>query len=63
MNSGTAEHEQNGVTMPKPAAATVPTAAFRPARAERTRSGDTNERMKETRVTMPVSSRRTFGTS
>ena len=28
MNSGTAEHEQNGVTMPKPAAATVPTAAL-----------------------------------
>ena len=33
MNSGTAEHEQNGVTIPKPAAATVPTTAFRPASA------------------------------
>ena len=63
MNSGTAEHEQNGVTMPNPAAATVPTAAFRPASALRTRSGDTNERRKETRVTIPVSSSRTLGTS
>ena len=61
MNSGTAEHEQNGVTIPKPAAATVPTAAFRPASALRTRSGDTNERMKETRVTMPGEQQQDLG--
>ena len=46
MNSGTAEQEQNGVTIPKPAAATVPTTAFRPASAPRTLSGD-DERAQE----------------
>ncbi len=63
MNRGTAEQEQNGVTIPNPAAATVPTPACRPASAARTRSGDTNERRNETSVTIPVSRRSTFGTS
>jgi hypothetical protein len=63
MNSGTAEHEQKGVTIPKPAAAAVPATALRPARARRTRSGDTKERRNDTRVTMPVRRSITLGTS
>ena len=31
MNAGTAEHEQNGVTTPRPAAATLPTPSRLPA--------------------------------
>ena len=63
MNSGTAEQEQKGVMIPNPAAATVPTTAFRPASALRTFSGATNDRRNETRVTIPVSSSMTLGTS
>jgi hypothetical protein len=63
MNSGTAEHEQNGVTTPKPAAATVPGRTPRPARARRTRAGETNERRNDTRATTPVSRSSTLGRS
>ena len=63
MNSGTAEHEQNGVTIPNAAAATVPANVPRPARAARTRSGGKNPRMSVTMVMMPSSRRRTLGTS
>ena len=39
MNSGTAEHEQNGVTMPSDAAITLATPSLRPASSARVRSG------------------------
>jgi len=39
MNNGTAEHEQNGVTMPKDAAITLATPSLRPASSARVRSG------------------------
>src|SRR5512137_1004544 len=39
MNSGTAEQEQKGVTMPSEAAITLPTPSARPASSERVRSG------------------------
>ena len=39
MNSGTAEQEQNGVTMPSSAAITLPTPSCRPASRARVRSG------------------------
>ena len=39
MNSGTAEQEQNGVTMPNVAAITLATPSVRPASSARVRSG------------------------
>ena len=39
MNKGTAEQEQNGVTMPKDAAITLATPSVRPASSARVRSG------------------------
>ncbi len=63
MNSGTAEQEQNGVTIPRPAAATVPTTSPRPARAPRTFSGGKKPRTSVTTVTIPSNSSRTLGTS
>ena len=39
MNSGTAEQEQNGVTMPSPAAMAFATPSVRPASSARVRSG------------------------
>ena len=39
MNSGTAEHEQNGVTMPSEAAITLARPSLRPASNARVRSG------------------------
>jgi hypothetical protein len=39
MNSGTAEHEQNGVTMPRLAAMTLAAPSVRPASRARVRSG------------------------
>ena len=44
MNSGTAEHEQNGVTTPSRAASTLPADSRLPARIARVRSGVKNER-------------------
>ena len=41
MKSGTAEHEQNGVTTPSAAASGYPAASRRPARSRRVRSGVT----------------------
>ena len=41
MNSGTAEHEQNGVTMPSVAAITLPAPSRRPDSRARVRSGET----------------------
>ena len=38
MKAGTAEHEQNGVTTPSPAAATLPTPWRRPPSSARVRS-------------------------
>ena len=63
MNSGTAEHEQNGVMTPTPAAANDPGTRPRPTSSGRTRSGGKNPRIRVTRVTMPVSSSRTLGRS
>ena len=44
MNSGTAEQEQKGVTMPSSAASTLPADSRLPARTRRVRSGVKNER-------------------
>ena len=44
MKSGTAEQEQNGVTMPRRAASTLPTDSRLPARTRRVRSGVKNDR-------------------
>ena len=63
MKSGTAEQEQNGVTIPRAAAPTVPTNSPRPASAPRTFSGGKKPRMSVTTVTIPSRSRRTLGTS
>ncbi len=63
MNSGTAEQEQNGVTIPKPAAPTVAGRVPWPARAARIRSGGKYDRRNVTTVTMPSSRSSTFGTS
>jgi hypothetical protein len=40
MNSGTAEQEQNGVTMPRPAAIALPAPRRLPASSARVRSGE-----------------------
>ena len=63
MNSGTAEHEQNGVTMPSSAASTLPADSLRPARIRRVRSGVKNERTMPTPNTTSISSISTFGDS
>ena len=44
MNAGTAEHEQNGVATPRPAAAALPTPSRRPPSSARVRSMLMNER-------------------
>jgi hypothetical protein len=63
MNSGTAEHEQKGVTMPSMAASTLPTLSRRPARSARVRSGVKYEFTMPITKTTPVSRRSTFGVS
>ena len=63
MKSGTAEQEQNGVTMPSSAARTLPTDSRRPARTRLVRSGVKNERMMPTPKTTSTSSISTLGAS
>ena len=63
MNSGTAEHEQNGVTMPSNAARTLPTDSRRPASSRRVRSAVKNVRITPTPKTTSTSSISTFGVS
>jgi hypothetical protein len=63
MKRGTAEQEQNGVTIPNEAAVTVPATVPRPARAARTFSGGKKPRMRVTTVMIPRRSSSTFGTS
>ena len=63
MNSGTAEQEQNGVTMPSPAAATLPTPSRFPASSARVRSGEKKLRTTPMPNTTRVSSISTFGVS
>ncbi len=63
MNSGTAEHEQNGVTIPSSAASTLPTDSRLPARMRRVRSGVKNDRTMPTPNTTSTSSISTFGDS
>jgi len=62
-NSGTAEHEQNGVTTPSSAAITLPTASRLPASVRRVRSGVKKVRMMPTPNTTSTSSISTFGVS
>ena len=61
--SGTAEHEQKGVTMPSSAAMTLPADSRLPARMRRVRSGVKNERMMPTPKTTSVRSMSTLGES
>ena len=63
MNAGTAEHEQNGVTTPKPAAATLPTPSRLPPSRARVRSTDMKLRRIVTTKITPVSSRMILVTS
>ena len=63
MNSGTAEQEQKGVTMPRLAAITLPMPSRLPDSSARVRSGEKKVWMMPIRKTMPVSSRRTLGVS
>ena len=63
MNSGTAEHEQNGVTMPRVAASTLPRPSRLPANSFRVRSGEKKVWTTPMRKTMPVRSSRTFAVS
>jgi hypothetical protein len=63
MNSGTAEHEQKGVTTPNRAARTLPTASRRPASIRRVRSGVKKERTMPTPKTTTKSSISTLGAS
>ena len=63
MNSGTAEQEQNGVTMPRLAARTLPTPSARPASSARVRSGVKYELIMPITNTTPVSSSSTLGVS
>ena len=63
MNSGTAEHEQKGVTMPSEAASTLPTPSRLPDSIARVRSGEKKVWMMPMTKTMPVSSKTTFGLS
>ena len=57
INAGTAEHEQNGVATPRPAASTLPTPSRLPPSSARVRSTDMYERSTATANTMPASSR------
>ena len=63
MNSGTAEHEQNGVTIPRSAARTLPGNSRRPARRRRVLSGVKNDRAMPTPNTTRTRSIRTLGAS
>jgi len=63
MNSGTAEQEQNGVTMPRLAASTLPTPTRLPESSARVRSGEKKVWMMPIRKTMPVRSSNTLGVS
>ncbi len=63
MNSGTAEQEQNGVTTPRRAASTLPTASLRPASNRRVRCGVKNERTTPIPNTTSASSISTLGVS
>ena len=56
MNAGTAEHEQNGVTTPNPAARTLPTPSRLPPSSARVRSTDMNERSTVMTKMIPTSS-------
>ena len=56
MNAGTAEHEQNGVTTPSPAAATLPTPSRRPPNSARVRSTDMKLRSTVTTKMIPANS-------
>ena len=63
MNNGTAEQEQNGVTVPSNAASTLPVVSRLPERIRRVRSGVKNERTMPTPNTTSVSSISTLGDS
>ena len=63
INSGTAEQEQNGVTMPSSAASTLPVDSRRPESIRRVRSGVKNDRTMPTPNTTSVSSSSTLGDS
>lgn len=63
MNSGTAEQEQKGVTMPSDAAMALPTASRRPASRARVRSGEKKDRTTPMAKTTCVSSISTLGVS
>jgi hypothetical protein len=63
MKSGTAEHEQNGVTIPKSAASTLPTDSRFPERIRRVRSGVKNVRTIPTANTTKASNMSTLGDS
>jgi len=63
MNNGTAEHEQNGVTMPSVAANTLPMPARLPESKARVRSGAKKVCTMPMTKTIPVSSSRTLGVS
>ena len=63
MNSGTAEQEQKGVTMPSSAARVLPTPRRLPASRARVRSGEKKVWITPIRYTTPASSRKTLGVS
>jgi len=63
IKSGTAEQEQNGVTMPRSAARTFPNDSFLPARIMRVFSGVKKDRITPTPKTTRISSISTFGVS
>ena len=63
MNNGTALHEQNGVTMPRAEASTLPMPTRLPLRSWRARSALKNVRRTVMTKIMPVSNSMIFGTS
>lgn len=63
MNNGTAEQEQNGVTMPSKAASTLPTPCRRPDSKARVRSGAKKVCTTPMANTMPHSKSSTLGVS
>ena len=63
MNSGTAEHEQNGVTIPSVAASTLPSPSLRPESSARVRSGTKKVCTMPMMKTTPTSSNSTLGVS
>ena len=63
MNSGTAEQEQKGVTIPSEAASRLPTPSRLPAKRARVRSGAKKVWMTPMRKTMPTRSSNTLGVS